>query len=131
MKHFKIKLSLNFEIKIPDFVLAYIPFFIGPSISKDNNCTSNCISKNLTCSSEFTEVSIESLNCTKPSDTTLYKWYEEYHPSYNQDSQICEGFKQTDTQKACDKVNTSSSNILRICFCLRRGRSVRFTSFFL
>ena len=132
MGHFKSenKLSLKREIQTPDIVLAYIQFFfIGPFISKDNNCTSYCANKNLTCSSEFTEVSIERLNCSKPSNTSLHKWYEEYHPSYNQDSQLCEGFKQTNTQKACNKVNTSSSNILRICFCLRPGRSVRFTSF--
>ena len=102
---------------------------IGPSISKDSNCTSYCANKNLTCSTEFTEISIESLNCNRPSNTSLHIWHKEYHPSYNQDSQLCEGFKQTNAQ--CDKVNTSSSNILRICFCLRPGRSLHFTNFIL
>ena len=94
---------------------------IGPSISGNNNCTSHCHKKNMTCSTDFTAFSIENINCTKTSNTT---WSKRYHPSYNSTSNSCEGYEKINNTKACDKVNTPSSSMMRICNCLRPGKNL-------
>ena len=92
--------------------------YLGPSVSTDDNCTSHCNSRNLTCSTEFTELDVKSINCNKSAKS---EWNKMYHPSYNEQSHTCEGFKKTKTERACDKVN-SPSNVSRICLCLRPGK---------
>ena len=94
---------------------------IGPSISGNDNCTLHCHKKNLTCSTDFTAFSIKNINCTESSSTT---WSKSYHPSYNTTSNLCEGYQKINNTKACDKVNTPGSNIMRICNCLRSGKKL-------
>lgn len=94
---------------------------IGTSISEDENCTSHCYGKNLTCSTELTALLVEKdINCTNSSKTT---WSKDYHPSYNIISHSCEGYVKINNAKACDKVNISSSNMRRICYCLRPSKT--------
>ena len=94
---------------------------IGTSISEDDNCTSHCYGKNLTCSTELTTLLVEkNSNCTNSSKTA---WSKDYHPSYNIISHSCEGYKQINNEKACDKVNISRNNLRRICYCLRPSKS--------
>ena len=92
--------------------------YLGPSVSTDDNCTSHCDNKNLICSAEFTEIDVKNINCNKSAED---KWSQDYHPSYDERTRTCKGFKETNTQRACDKVNTSSY-VSRICFCLRPGK---------
>ena len=94
---------------------------IGPSISGNDNCTLHCHKKNLTCSTDFTAFSIKNINCTKSSSTT---WSKSYHPSYNTTSNSCKGYQKINNTKACDKVNTPGSSIMRICNCLRSGKKL-------
>ena len=94
---------------------------IGPSISRNDNCTLHCHKKNLTCSTDFTAFSIKNINCTESSSTT---WSKSYHPSYNTTSNLCEGYQKINNTKACDKVNTPGSSIMRICNCLRSGKKL-------
>ena len=94
---------------------------IGPSISGNNNCTSHCYKKNMTSSTDFTAFSIENINCTKPSNTT---WSKRYHPSYSSTSSLCEAYKKINNTNACDKLNTPSSSMMRICNCLRPGKNL-------
>ena len=101
------------------FITSFL--LIGPSISGSNNCTSHCYKKNMTCSTDFTAFSIENINCTKSCSTT---WSKRYHPSYNSTSNLCEGYKKINNTKACDKVNTPSSSMMRICNCLRPGKNL-------
>ena len=94
---------------------------IGPSISEDDNCASHCYNKSMICSTELTTLLIEkNINCTNSSKIT---WSKDYHPSYNITSHSCEGYEKINNTKACDKVNISSSNIRRICYCLRPGKA--------
>lgn len=110
-----ISLEKSCSITINRFVL------IGPSISEDDNCTSYCYNKSLICSTELTTLLIEkNINCTNWSKIT---WSKDYHPSYNITSHSCEGYENINNTRACDKVNISSSNIRRICYCLRPGKA--------
>ena len=94
---------------------------IGTSISEDDDCTSHCYGKNLTCSTELTTLLVDkNINCTNSSRTS---WSEDYHPSYNTTSHSCEGYEKINNTKACNKVNISSSNIKRICYCLRPSKT--------
>ena len=89
-------------------------------MSEDDNCTSHCHGKNLTCSTELTTLLVEkNSNCANSSKTT---WSKDYHPSFNITSHSCEGYEKINNTKACDKVNISSSNIWRICYCLRPSK---------
>ena len=94
---------------------------IGPSISGNDNCALHCHKKNLTCSTDFTAFSIKNINCTKSSSTM---WSKSYHPSYNTTSNSCEGYQKINNTKACYKVNTPGSSIMRICNCLRAGKKL-------
>ena len=106
------------SITITSFVV------IGISVSEDDNCTSHCHGKNLTCSTELTTLLVEkNSNCANSSKTT---WSKDYHPSFNITSHSCEGYEKINNTKACDKVNISSSNIWRICYCLRPSKFFAF-----
>ena len=93
-------------------------------MSEDDNCTSHCYGKNLTCSTELTTLLVEkNNNCANSSKTA---WSKDYHPSFNITSHSCEGYEKINNTKACDKVNISSSNIWRICYCLRPSKFCAF-----
>ena len=94
---------------------------IGPSISGSDNCTLHCYKKNLTRSTDFTAFLIKNINCTKSSST---KWFKSYHPSYNTSSNSSESYEKIINTKACDKVNTPGSSIMKICNCLRAGKNL-------
>ena len=93
--------------------------------AEGKQCEETCSLMNLICIPEIITNNLTTifekvgLNCSSvgQEQTSLSKWNNYYHPSYNVSSEQCVGFKEVPSRVECTVANFPLKDVRRLCNC--------------